>query len=103
MHHIGLYLAVFISAKVSIILCAPRKLYRHDPDHLIFPHISPLLGSKSFPFMYFQETNVLGFKGPRKMTVILPGMTADHMRVDFRAGSESESLLGKEQQVSCGI
>ena len=50
--------------------------------------------------MYFQETNVLGFKGPRKMTVILPGMTADHERVDFRAGSESDTLIGEELQVS---
>ncbi|KRT79974.1 hypothetical protein AMK59_8140, partial [Oryctes borbonicus] len=27
------------------------------------------------------DTNVLGFKGPRKMTVILPGMTLEHQRV----------------------
>lgn len=29
----------------------------------------------------FQETNVLGFKGPRKMTVIIPGMDDDNERV----------------------
>ncbi|XP_050691142.1 tubby protein homolog [Eriocheir sinensis] len=39
------------------------------------------------------ETNVLGFKGPRKMTVILPGMTADHQRVEFKSSADSESLI----------
>ncbi len=28
-----------------------------------------------------QETNVLGFKGPRKMTVVIPGMDDDNERV----------------------
>lgn len=32
----------------------------------------------------FQETNVLGFKGPRKMSVIIPGMGLDHQRVPVR-------------------
>ncbi|XP_066952998.1 protein king tubby 1 isoform X4 [Macrobrachium rosenbergii] len=41
------------------------------------------------------ETNVLGFKGPRKMTVILPGMTADHQRVEFRPSVEHDSLLDR--------
>ena len=31
-----------------------------------------------------QETNVLGFKGPRKMSVIIPGMNLDHERVEIR-------------------
>lgn len=31
-----------------------------------------------------QETNVLGFKGPRKMTVIIPGMDDDNERVPIR-------------------
>ncbi|PSN38975.1 Protein king tubby [Blattella germanica] len=39
------------------------------------------------------ETNVLGFKGPRKMTVILPGMTQDHKRVQISPQDEHESLL----------
>ncbi|MEE6498674.1 hypothetical protein FKM82_003200 [Ascaphus truei] len=30
------------------------------------------------------ETNVLGFKGPRKMSVIIPGMNMDHERVSIR-------------------
>lgn len=31
-----------------------------------------------------QETNVLGFKGPRKMTVIIPGMNMNFERVPVR-------------------
>lgn len=31
-----------------------------------------------------QETNVLGFKGPRKMTVIIPGMLENGERVPIR-------------------
>lgn len=47
----------------------------------------------------FQETNVLGFKGPRKMTVIIPGMNADCERVPIRPRNVSqgpgwEKLLG---------
>ncbi|MBN3277074.1 TULP1 protein, partial [Polyodon spathula] len=30
------------------------------------------------------ETNVLGFKGPRRMTVIIPGMNEDSERVPIR-------------------
>ncbi|XP_065054866.1 tubby-related protein 3-like isoform X2 [Rhopilema esculentum] len=39
------------------------------------------------------ETNVLGFKGPRKMSVIIPGMGLDHQRVPVRPRNEHESLL----------
>ncbi|XP_070797198.1 tubby-related protein 1 [Pituophis catenifer annectens] len=31
-----------------------------------------------------KETNVLGFKGPRKMTVVIPGMNSDNERVPIR-------------------
>ena len=30
------------------------------------------------------DTNVLGFKGPRRMTVIIPGMSSDARRIDFK-------------------
>eukprot|EP00794_Sanderia_malayensis_P012908 gene12908-14238_t len=39
------------------------------------------------------ETNVLGFKGPRKMSVIIPGMGLDHQRVPLRPRNEQETLL----------
>ncbi|KAM3592720.1 uncharacterized protein V6R79_023977 [Siganus canaliculatus] len=39
------------------------------------------------------ETNVLGFKGPRKMTVIIPGMLENDERVSIRPKHELETLL----------
>ncbi|KAM5223227.1 tubby protein homolog isoform 21-T21 [Hipposideros larvatus] len=43
------------------------------------------------------ETNVLGFKGPRKMTVIVPGMNMVHERVCIRPRNEHETLLSRWQ------
>uniref|UniRef100_UPI00398F612F tubby protein n=1 Tax=Pristiophorus japonicus TaxID=55135 RepID=UPI00398F612F len=43
------------------------------------------------------ETNVLGFKGPRKMSVIIPGMNMDHERVFIRPRNEHETLLARWQ------
>ncbi|XP_015282025.1 PREDICTED: tubby-related protein 3 [Gekko japonicus] len=43
------------------------------------------------------ETNVLGFKGPRKMSVIIPGMNLNHQRIPIRPRNELESLLSKWQ------
>ena len=40
------------------------------------------------------DTNVLGFKGPRKMTVIIPGMTPDQKRIQICPRDETETLLG---------
>lgn len=42
---------------------------------------------------HLQDTNVLGFKGPRKMTVILPGMTQDHQRVLITPNDQNETLI----------
>ncbi|XP_051273981.1 tubby protein homolog isoform X1 [Dicentrarchus labrax] len=39
------------------------------------------------------ETNVLGFKGPRKMTVIIPGMLENDERVSIRPKTELDTLL----------
>ncbi|TSK13534.1 Tubby-related protein 3 [Bagarius yarrelli] len=46
------------------------------------------------------ETNVLGFKGPRKMTVIIPGMNMNFERVPVRPTNDQESLLSKWQNNS---
>ncbi|XP_055057714.2 tubby protein homolog isoform X4 [Misgurnus anguillicaudatus] len=46
------------------------------------------------------ETNVLGFKGPRKMSVIIPGMNMDHERVSIRPKNDHESLLARWQNKS---
>ncbi|KAM7116936.1 tubby-related protein 3 isoform 2-T2 [Molossus nigricans] len=43
------------------------------------------------------ETNVFGFKGPRKMSVIIPGMNMNHERIPFRPRNDHESLLLKWQ------
>ncbi|NXW60127.1 TULP3 protein, partial [Eurystomus gularis] len=43
------------------------------------------------------ETNVLGFKGPRKMSVIIPGMNMNHKRIPVCPRNEHESLLSKWQ------
>ncbi|XP_067408300.1 tubby-related protein 2 [Emydura macquarii macquarii] len=43
------------------------------------------------------ETNVLGFRGPRKMTVILPGMNTDNERISIRPKNEHETLLTRFQ------
>lgn len=40
------------------------------------------------------DTNVLGFKGPRKMTVIIPGMTSDQKRIPICPRDDTETLLG---------
>ena len=39
------------------------------------------------------DTNVLGFKGPRRMTVIIPAMTHQHKRIPVTPRVESETLL----------
>ncbi|XP_028329293.1 tubby protein homolog isoform X2 [Gouania willdenowi] len=46
------------------------------------------------------ETNVLGFKGPRKMSVIIPGMNMDHERVSICPRNDHESLLARWQNKS---
>ncbi|XP_013073086.1 tubby-related protein 3-like isoform X1 [Biomphalaria glabrata] len=39
------------------------------------------------------ETNVLGFKGPRKMTIIIPGMTNEHQRVNIKPQGQQDGLI----------
>ncbi|XP_054980302.1 LOW QUALITY PROTEIN: tubby-related protein 1 [Sorex araneus] len=43
------------------------------------------------------ETNVLGFRGPRRMTIIIPGMNADNERVPIRPRNASDGLLVRWQ------
>ncbi|XP_013869251.1 tubby-related protein 3 isoform X4 [Austrofundulus limnaeus] len=43
------------------------------------------------------ETNVLGFKGPRKMTVVIPGMNMNYERIPVRPQNEQESLVNRWQ------
>nr|XP_038024473.1 tubby-related protein 1 [Anas platyrhynchos] len=50
-----------------------------------------------WPGLLLQETNVLGFKGPRKMTVIIPGMNSDNERVPIRPRNDNDGLLMRWQ------
>ncbi|XP_021115609.1 tubby-related protein 1 isoform X1 [Heterocephalus glaber] len=43
------------------------------------------------------ETNVLGFRGPRRMTVLIPGMNSEHQRVPIRPRNASDGLLVRWQ------
>ncbi|GAB1300793.1 Tubby-related protein 1 [Apodemus speciosus] len=43
------------------------------------------------------ETNVLGFRGPRRMTVIIPGMNSDNERVPIRPRNSNDGLLVRWQ------
>ncbi|CAG8466655.1 2613_t:CDS:10 [Paraglomus occultum] len=41
------------------------------------------------------DPNILGFKGPRKMTVLMTSMTKNGTRPDFRPEREEDTLIGK--------
>uniref|UniRef100_A0AAQ4P6Z8 TUB like protein 1b n=3 Tax=Gasterosteus aculeatus aculeatus TaxID=481459 RepID=A0AAQ4P6Z8_GASAC len=43
------------------------------------------------------ETNVLGMKGPRRMTIIIPGMDKNNQRVPLRPRNECDGLLMRHQ------
>lgn len=43
------------------------------------------------------DTNVLGFKGPRRMTVILPGMGLDQQRIPMRPLTDGDGLLERHK------
>jgi hypothetical protein len=60
-------------------------IFVHEP-YLIFIISQKMMYAG---FYFLQETNVLGFKGPRKMTIIIPGMNLDHERVDIKPRSVS--------------
>ena len=63
---------------VCIVFMKNKKKYFPDTSFYLD------LCSRLVYFSSFQETNVLGFKGPRKMTIIIPGMNLDHERVDIK-------------------
>ncbi|XP_016061585.1 PREDICTED: tubby-related protein 2 [Miniopterus natalensis] len=44
------------------------------------------------------ETNVLGFRGPRKMTVIIPGIDDQNRRISIQPQNEQESLRSRLQR-----
>lgn len=44
------------------------------------------------------ETNILGYKGPRKMTVIIPAMDSTHQPMEFRPLRPMDQLLEREKE-----
>ncbi|XP_075264588.1 tubby-related protein 3-like [Convolutriloba macropyga] len=44
------------------------------------------------------ETNIFGFKGPRKMSVIIPGMTVDFERAVIQPRNDNDSLLKRYEE-----
>uniref|UniRef100_A0A4X2KYU4 Tubby-like protein n=1 Tax=Vombatus ursinus TaxID=29139 RepID=A0A4X2KYU4_VOMUR len=44
------------------------------------------------------ETNVLGFQGPRKMIIIIPGIDSQNQRLKVQPQNEQESLLSRLQR-----
>ncbi|CDH59517.1 tubby protein homolog [Lichtheimia corymbifera JMRC:FSU:9682] len=44
------------------------------------------------------DPNILGFKGPRKMTILMHTLTRDGKRPEFRPTSESDTLLNKYRE-----
>uniref|UniRef100_A0A8C5ZCM9 Tubby-like protein n=1 Tax=Marmota marmota marmota TaxID=9994 RepID=A0A8C5ZCM9_MARMA len=48
----------------------------------------------------YYETNVLGFRGPRKMTVIIPGTDSQGQRISIQPQKEQESLMNRLQRGS---
>ena len=45
--------------------------------------------------MVMYETNILGFHGPRKMSVVIPGMDEMHDRVECQPLTETESISNR--------
>jgi hypothetical protein len=45
-----------------------------------------------------KDPNILGFKGPRKMTILMHTLTRDGRRPEFRPTKESEMLLSKYRE-----
>ncbi|VTJ66709.1 Hypothetical predicted protein [Marmota monax] len=69
---------------------------KHGVDKGLFP----------IYFLYLEvedgrkETNVLGFRGPRKMTVIIPGTDSQGQRISIQPQKEQESLMNRLQRGS---
>uniref|UniRef100_A0A0D9S314 TUB like protein 2 n=1 Tax=Chlorocebus sabaeus TaxID=60711 RepID=A0A0D9S314_CHLSB len=65
-----------------------------DQEHLIknTARIRRELGAVCY------EPNILGYLGPRKLTVILPGTNSQNQRIDVQPRNEQESLLSRYQR-----
>ncbi|MEE6482802.1 hypothetical protein FKM82_013343 [Ascaphus truei] len=70
-------------------------------DNGVNPETKPFVQEKEFLRQELvainYETNVLGFGGPRKMTIIIPGMNIESERVIIRPQNEHETLQTRYQ------
>ncbi|KAG8198289.1 hypothetical protein JTE90_021543 [Oedothorax gibbosus] len=57
--------------------------------------LNPQKDSRCEVALVAYETNVLGFKGPRKMSVILPALNNENKRIEMKSSAEGEGLLEK--------
>ncbi|KAF5400492.1 hypothetical protein PHET_05986 [Paragonimus heterotremus] len=65
----------------------------------VSPHFDPTENLEEFVlYPAPQDTNVLGFKGPRKMTVLIPRMLDNDRRAEFGAGTANDSLVESWKQ-----
>lgn len=74
-------------------ICYVSELQRHTQVFNASPFIHNIKWNWHTPCTIWQETNVLGFKGPRKMTVIIPGMNMNFERVPVRPQNVSLMVL----------
>ncbi|CAG8454518.1 10540_t:CDS:2 [Acaulospora morrowiae] len=65
-----------------------KNPFKREPELEDFP-IREELGAVVY------DPNILGFKGPRKMTVLLIGMTRSGQRPEFRPTKDSQTLIGR--------
>ncbi|CAI2176274.1 8795_t:CDS:10 [Funneliformis geosporum] len=65
-----------------------RNPFKREPESSTFP-IREEFGAVVY------DPNILGFKGPRKMTVLLIGMTKQGARPVFRPETDADTLIGK--------
>ncbi|XP_055519148.1 tubby-related protein 3-like isoform X2 [Leucoraja erinacea] len=66
-----------------------------NPEKIPIVAESPAIREEIVAVCY--ETNILGFKGPRKMTVIIPGMNMECERISIRPKNDHETLLTRWQ------
>jgi hypothetical protein len=69
-----------------------RNPFKDDDDQL--PAGAPLREELT---VVAYDPNMLGFKGPRKMTILMPSMTREGQRVSWCPTTEAETLSGRHK------
>ncbi|KAL3267075.1 hypothetical protein HHI36_011215 [Cryptolaemus montrouzieri] len=82
----------FVGKLRSNLLGTQFTIFDNGVSHRKSNHREGMLPRQELAAVIY-DTNVLGFKGPRKMTVIIPGMTLDQQRVNIYPQDETEGLI----------